>query len=96
MHLAEPALGPVLANIFVGYCEDQMEEDKWLLFYNRFVDDRFTIFTNEQHSTEFFADIIVARGRSQAHLDVLEALYIQSLSPTLCCQKDFVRVLSLF
>ena len=39
---------------------------------------------------------IVARGRSQAHLDVLEALYIQSLSPALCCQKDFVRVLSLF
>ena len=39
---------------------------------------------------------IVARGRSQTHLDVLEALYIQSLSPALCCQKDFVRVLSLF
>ena len=50
-------LGPVLANIFVGYCEDQMEEDKWPLFYNRFVDDTFTIFTNEQHSTEFFAAV---------------------------------------
>ena len=37
-------LGPVLANIFVGHCESQVDLDKWPMFYNRFVDDTFTIF----------------------------------------------------
>ena len=39
---------------------------------------------------------IVARARHQTHLNVLEALYISKFSPVLCCQKDHVRVLSLF
>ena len=39
---------------------------------------------------------ILARARHQTHLDVLEALFINKLSPSLCCQKDHVRVLSVF
>ena len=39
---------------------------------------------------------ILAHARHQTHLDVLEALFINKLSPSLCCQKDHVRVLSVF
>ena len=39
---------------------------------------------------------VLARARSEAHLNVLEALFILKFTPTLCCQKDFVRVLKLF
>ena len=34
-------LGPVLANIFVGYCESQVPDDAWPSLYRRFVDDVF-------------------------------------------------------
>ena len=34
--------------------------------------------------------------RSLCHLHVLEAVYIRSLAPPLCVQKEFVRVLQLF
>ena len=39
---------------------------------------------------------VLAQARSQAHLNVLEALFIQAKSPVLCSPKDFVRVLLLF
>ena len=39
---------------------------------------------------------ILARARSEQHLKVLEALYIQSLKPVLCRQKQFVTDLKLF
>ena len=39
---------------------------------------------------------ILARARSEQHLKVLEALYIQSLKPILCRQKQFVTDLKLF
>ena len=38
---------------------------------------------------------IIARGRHQCHLDVLEAIYIRAKSPVLCSQKEHVRHLSL-
>ena len=47
-------LGPILANVFVGYCEDAVEDDQWPLYYDRFVDDTFSIFTSEEKSVEFF------------------------------------------
>ena len=31
---------------------------------------------------------VLTRARSEAHLDVLEALFILKFTPTLCCQKD--------
>ena len=46
-------LGPVLANIFVGYCEMQIDKQQWPTFYNRFVDDAFTIFSTKERSCEF-------------------------------------------
>ena len=39
---------------------------------------------------------VLARGRSKFHLQVLEAVYIQSLKPSLCAQKDFVYSTKLF
>lgn len=39
---------------------------------------------------------ILARGRSQQHLNVLEALWIHKLKPALCRQKQFVSDLTLF
>ena len=34
-------LGPVLANIFLGYCESHIPENRWSALYRRFVDDTF-------------------------------------------------------
>ena len=39
---------------------------------------------------------VLARARSEAHLNVLEALFILKFTPILCCQKEFVLVLKLF
>ena len=39
---------------------------------------------------------ILARARSSYHLDILEAMYIRSLEPSLCAQKEFVKSLTLF
>ena len=39
---------------------------------------------------------ILARARSEQHFKVLETLYIQSLKPVLCRQKQFVTDLKLF
>ena len=47
-------LGPVLANIFMGYCEAQIAEECWPMLYNRFVDDTFSVFLSEGESREFF------------------------------------------
>ena len=42
----------------------------------------------QQYSDDRFT--IITRGRGQFHLDVLEALYIQTLKPVLCIQKQYV------
>lgn len=47
-------LGPVLANIFVGFCELRLEPDQWPMFYGRFVDDTFSIFPSVDESQDFF------------------------------------------
>ena len=39
---------------------------------------------------------ILAQARSSYHLDILEAMYIRSLEPSLCAQKEFVKSLTLF
>ena len=46
-------LGPVLANIFVGYLEHCIPEENLPLLYNRFVDDSFAIFNNEGEAESF-------------------------------------------
>ena len=45
------------------------------------------------HVFDLFSD--VARACNHFHLDVLEALYIEHLSPVLCQQKEYVKVLYL-
>ncbi|XP_065193140.1 uncharacterized protein LOC135824335 [Sycon ciliatum] len=44
-------LGPVLANVFVGYCESKI--DKWPELYVRFVDDSFTYFDSRADADDF-------------------------------------------
>ena len=46
-------LGPILANIFVGYYESKIAEDKWPEVYNWFVDDVFSHFVNRNACDEF-------------------------------------------
>ena len=43
-------LGPVLANIFVGYCESRVPDEAWPSLYCRFVDDSFAYFDKYQES----------------------------------------------
>ena len=48
-------LGPVLANIFVGYNENKLFDFSVKpQFYKRYVDDTFAIFENEAECDEFF------------------------------------------
>ena len=46
-------LGPVLANIFLGYCESLIEDDMWPDMYCRFVDDTFSLFCGRSNALEF-------------------------------------------
>ena len=48
------SLGPILANIFVGYYKNKIDSKNWPEFYNRFVVDTFAIFDNVQKSRDFF------------------------------------------
>ena len=49
-------LGPALANIFVGYYENKLFACNSIIFlYQKYVDDIFSIFTNETQSNQFFA-----------------------------------------
>ena len=48
-------LGPVLANIFVGYNKNKLFDFSVKpQFYKRYVDDTFAIFENEAEGDEFF------------------------------------------
>ena len=46
-------LGPVLANIFVGYCETLIPEGKLPPLYCRYVDDSFSCFASKSDSFVF-------------------------------------------
>ena len=46
-------LGPVLANVFVGYCECKIDASLWPSLYFRFVDDSFTYFDSIGDSEVF-------------------------------------------
>ena len=52
-------LGPVLANIFVGYLEQKLNIDDWeeLLLYRRYVDDTFSLHLEEEQSLRFCEDL---------------------------------------
>ena len=45
-------LGPVLANIFVGYWESRVPDTSWPSVYCRFVDDSFAWFEEREHSDQ--------------------------------------------
>ena len=50
-------LGPVLANVFVGYCESRIDKIKWPQLYVRFVDDSFTYFESRCDSEAFLDEL---------------------------------------
>ena len=50
-------LGPVLANIFVGFYESKVEQSLWPLMYDRFVDYTFAIFNKDEESHDFFREL---------------------------------------
>ena len=49
---------------------------------------------DKEHGIDRFR--ILANGHSQCHLNVLEAVFIKSLSPSMCLQKEHVKKLILF
>ena len=46
-------LGPILANIFVGFYEDKIPANQWPELYSRYVDDVFSHFENKEASVVF-------------------------------------------
>ena len=52
-------LGPMLANIFVGYLEQKLniEDQEELLLYKRYMDDTFSLHLEEEQSSKFFKDL---------------------------------------
>ena len=50
-------LGPVLANIFVGFCESRLDKGELPLLYSRFVHDTFSIFASREKLEEFFTKL---------------------------------------
>ena len=54
--MASP-LGLVLANIFVGFYESGIIDDKWLEVYDRYVDDVFSHFENKTTCDEFLTSL---------------------------------------
>ena len=39
--------------------------------------------------------VVLARARNKSHLDVLEAVFIRTLSPDMCQQKEFTKQIQL-
>ena len=46
-------LGPVLANVFLGYCESLIPDNMWPDLYRRFVDDTFAVVRGYQGAVRF-------------------------------------------
>ena len=46
-------LGPVLANIFLGFCECRIPDDLWPRLYLRFVDDTFALLDSRDGALAF-------------------------------------------
>ena len=46
-------LRPVLANIFVGFCESKIDPSEFPALYKRYVDDTFSIFLTEPEAKRF-------------------------------------------
>ena len=51
-------LGPILANVFLGYCESRIPEDQWPDFYKRYVDDTFSLFLGGKQPAMEFLDLL--------------------------------------
>ena len=47
-------LGPVLANIFLGFCECRIPDDLWPRLYRRFVDDTFALLDSRDGALAFW------------------------------------------
>ena len=63
-------LGPILADIFVGFCESKVDPATWPSLYNRFVDDTFGIFDSQDEARDLF---IILNGLHPALRFTMEA-----------------------
>ena len=62
-------LGPVLANIFVGYNENKLFDfSVKLQLYKRYVDNTFATFENEAECNEFFKYSKISKSHIEIHL----------------------------
>ena len=46
-------LGPVLANIFLGFWEDRIPNEMWPRMYRRFADDTFSVVDSRERALQF-------------------------------------------
>ena len=51
-------LGPVLANIFLGFCECRIPDDIWSRLYRRFVDDTSALLDSRDGALVFWGCLI--------------------------------------
>ena len=51
-------LGPVLANVFLGYCESLIPSGKWPDLYCRFVDETFGLFLHGEGDPVGFLEVL--------------------------------------
>ena len=79
-------LGPILANVFLGYCESLIPEECWPELYKRYVDDTFSLFIGgKQLAVEFLAVLsrihpslqFTMEGETEDRLPFLDALVIR-------------------
>ena len=94
-------LGPILANIFLGYCESQIPENEWPEMYHRYVDDTFSLFANGKESALKFLERLrnlhtaiefTMEGEADNRLPFLDVLVIRKdarYETTICRKPTF-------
>ena len=79
-------LGPILANIYLGYCESLIPEQRWPDLYRRYVDDTFSLFTGGEQEALEFLDLLnslhpsiqfTMEGEIDGRLPFLDALVMR-------------------
>ena len=86
-----PPLGPILANVFVGFYEE-IDPEKWPMFYRRYVDETFTMFHKQEHSVQFFNTLNQIHPTLQFTMEVEDDRRLPFLDVQITRQKkEFVR-----
>ena len=85
-------LGPILANVFVGFCEEMIDHEKWPIFYIRYVDYTFTMIHKKEHSVQLFNALNQIHPALQFTMEVEDDGRLPFLDVQIKKQKkEFVR-----